>query len=87
MTQRPAGTERIALITLKSPGKHHEKYIANTHNEVLPAPALLQTGIQCHELKMIIPPRTCATRCCYSGGECMNRVSFIVPGRHARVCC
>ena len=28
--------------------------------------------------------RTCSTCCAYSGGECMDRVSFIVPGGHAR---
>ena len=33
--------------------------------------------------KTIIPSRTCAT-CSYSGGECMNMISFIVPGSHAR---
>jgi hypothetical protein len=36
---------------------------------------------------MILLRRTCATccACCSdSGGECMNRVRFIVPSRHAR---
>ena len=28
--------------------------------------------------------RTCSTCCSYSGGVCMNRVSSIVPGGHAR---
>jgi hypothetical protein len=33
---------------------------------------------------MALLRRTCATCCAYSGGECMNRVSFIVPGADAR---
>ena len=28
--------------------------------------------------------RTCSTCCSYSGGECLNMVSFIVPGAGAR---
>ena len=33
---------------------------------------------------MILLRRTCSTCCSYNGGECMNMVSFIVSGSHAR---
>lgn len=33
---------------------------------------------------MILLRRTCSTCCSFSGGECLNMVSFIVPGAGGR---
>ena len=36
------------------------------------------------DTSMTLLRRTCSTCCSYSGGECLNMVSFIVPGSDSR---